>query len=162
MAELRKEVLDSKWVDATRNEMLSLRQGEKSFAEYSTSLRTKNNLLAGTSSFLKDDALKNQLEAGMNEELREMYNEERIRDTAGFRDWLKKCKDLDERRTRLERRVDKRIQRQAPRPRQPLAPTNRQPTVGSSAPYEPRKNTLPPLTDDERRVLRDNNGCFKC
>jgi hypothetical protein len=46
MKELCSEVLDMRWEDMTHVELLSMRQRDCTFAEWSTLLRMKNNLLA--------------------------------------------------------------------------------------------------------------------
>jgi uncharacterized protein YaaR (DUF327 family) len=88
-----------------------MQQKDRAFAEWSTLVCTKNNLLAGTGSFLNEMQLKNLLEARMNEALHQMYNTENACAVALFCAWLTKVKELDEKRANLEKEIFRQILR---------------------------------------------------
>ncbi|KAF4590949.1 hypothetical protein EYR40_009546 [Pleurotus pulmonarius] len=61
--QMRALFLTSDWEHTTRMEILRLRQNSKPFIDFAFEVMGKNNLLAGTDSFLNDDFLRETLEA---------------------------------------------------------------------------------------------------
>ncbi|KAF9495924.1 hypothetical protein BDN71DRAFT_1430605 [Pleurotus eryngii] len=58
--------LASDWEHTLRMDMLHLQQGTHSFVDFSLDVMGKNNLLAGTDSFLNNELLQDTLEVNMN------------------------------------------------------------------------------------------------
>ncbi|KAF9488765.1 hypothetical protein BDN71DRAFT_409700 [Pleurotus eryngii] len=161
--QMRALFLTSDWEHTTRMEILRLRQNSKPFMDFAFEVMGKNNLLAGTDSFLNDDFLRETLEAGMEQELSRECNRENTHATIDFQRWMEEVKRLDERRrARLEeltREIAKLGLRSAPSTRTPFAKN----TASSSAPPAPRNLTpMPKLTDTERTLLSTNGGCYRC
>ncbi|KAF9488332.1 hypothetical protein BDN71DRAFT_1403415 [Pleurotus eryngii] len=61
--------LASDWEHSTRMDVLHIQQGSRTFMDFSLKMMGRNNLLAGTDSFLNDKLLQNMLKANMDREL---------------------------------------------------------------------------------------------
>ncbi|KAF9487084.1 hypothetical protein BDN71DRAFT_1437114 [Pleurotus eryngii] len=95
--------LASDWEHSTRMDMLRIQQGSRTFVDFSLEMMGRNNLLAGTDSFLNDELLRDMLEANMDRELARECNREALSSLSSFRDWLDEVKHVDEcHRQRLE------------------------------------------------------------
>ncbi|KAG9223840.1 hypothetical protein CCMSSC00406_0007702 [Pleurotus cornucopiae] len=163
---MRNLFLPSDWEHTTRMDVLRVQQGSRAFADFSLDMMARNNLLAGTDSFLNDEFLRDTLEANMDRELARECNRENANSVASFKDWLAEVKRIDERRrARLEEinqafaRLNVRSSSNASRPttatKTPFAPKN---TAVSTSVFVP----IPKLLSEERTLLSENGGCFKC
>ncbi|KAF9496523.1 hypothetical protein BDN71DRAFT_1551256 [Pleurotus eryngii] len=79
-------------------DVLHIQQNSKSFVKFSLEMMGKNNLLAGTDSFLNDKLLRDTLEVNMDRELAQECNRENLVLIISLRDWLDEVKRLDERK----------------------------------------------------------------
>ncbi|KAF9487130.1 hypothetical protein BDN71DRAFT_1437076 [Pleurotus eryngii] len=158
--------LPSDWEHSTWMDVLWIQQRSKSFVEFSLEMMGKNNLLAGTDSFLNDELLRDTLEANMDRELARECNRENLISVSSFRDWLDEVRRLDERKKqRLEEIACEfgRLNAKAPvAPHinfHPLIPSK---NIASSSPGTTSFVPIPKLLDEERALLSSNGGCYKC
>ncbi|KAG9225881.1 hypothetical protein CCMSSC00406_0006497 [Pleurotus cornucopiae] len=162
--------LPSDWEHSTRMDILRYRQpASKPFIDFALKLMGKNNLLAGTDSFMNDDFMRETIEAGMEQELSRECNREGTNHIVEFQAWLDEVKRLDEkRRARLDevaREFAKLSVRQTPSTRTPFSRSTNSSTSGTpGASTSPSRTTtpMPKLTDVEHQLLQDNGGCFRC
>lgn len=163
---MRALFLPSDWEHTTRMDVLRVQQGSKPFVDFSLELMGKNNLLAGTDSFLNDELVRDTLEANMDRELSRELNRENTNSILPFRDWLDEVKRIDERRRQRLDEIEKAIARISLR-------NNPSSGRGSTAkPFASRPAfagttsatfiPIPKLLDPERALLAANGGCFKC
>ena len=118
------------------------------------------------------------MEIMLDEELRTLACEAKVSEITSLRDWMNKVKELDDRRQidlkRMAHFFDVASLRAAKRQNTGPYPNSRTPNANSSnrsnftrnnstnapssnpTPYPPR------LTDEERRLLHDHEGCLKC
>ncbi|KAF4605735.1 hypothetical protein EYR40_004524 [Pleurotus pulmonarius] len=163
--QMRSLFLPSDWEHSTRMDILRYRQPtSKPFIDFAFELMGKNNLLAGTDSFMNDDFMRETIEAGMEQELSCECNREGTNQIVEFQAWLDEVKRLDERRRaclkEVARKFAKLSVRQAPATRTPLSRTGAAPSNTTSS---TRSSTpMPKLTDVEHQLLQDNGGCFQC
>ncbi|GBE88840.1 hypothetical protein SCP_1402480 [Sparassis crispa] len=105
-------------------------------------------------SHLADDQLRSQITASICKDLHHASNSDEVKDITNFHDWKAKLIQIDtacmHERTRI------------------LCITNSCPkqapsftSSSSAAPMKPHAH-LPPLTNEECKLLKDNDGCFKC
>lgn len=162
--QMRSLFLPSDWEHTTRMDILRFRQPvSKAFMDFALELMGKNNLLAGTDSFMNDEFMRETIEAGMEQELSRECNREGTNQIEEFQRWLDEVKRLDERRrARLDevaREFAKLSVRQTSTTRLPsqrsTLPANTSRTTASSTP-------MPKLLDSERELLNANGGCYKC
>jgi hypothetical protein len=123
-----------------------------------------------------DDALRKQLEIMLDEELRILARESNLSALTELRPWMSKIKELDTRRQielkRMAHFFDVASTRAAKRQNTGQYPPSRQPNMNAntratfqrtSTPSASGSNPYPPrLTDEERRLLNEHEGCFKC
>ncbi|KAG1789418.1 uncharacterized protein HD556DRAFT_1447033 [Suillus plorans] len=163
--------LPADWADSVRQKMLSSTQGQKPFNEWAVEVQSKNTLLRDSTLHLNDTNLKYHLESHMHPDLAAEYRTEQITET-NLRKWIEKVRLLDEKRLRHLAK-HKEAAEAAWRAKRGETTTDRRlassscfnskagQTTSSSTSSKPFTR-LPPLTDDERQLLRDNEGCFKC
>ncbi|KAG1786930.1 uncharacterized protein HD556DRAFT_1247607, partial [Suillus plorans] len=172
MAEVRSYWLPSGWADTVRRKMLSSTQGQRPFHEWASEFQSRNTLLRGTTSHLADANILYHLESHMNPELAADYQAEQISET-DLRKWIEKVRLLDERRLRYLVRqrdaVDAALRAERARSggeKKFTAGTRYNARAGQTATSTTSSSKtftrLPTLTDNERQLLRDNDGCFKC
>ncbi|GBE85803.1 Transposon Tf2-1 polyprotein [Sparassis crispa] len=150
----RARFLPKGWDSAVLTQLLRSRQWEdESFEDWVLSIEKLNTVLRGTLSHLDDTRLRVQIATSICEDLRFACEDE---DTiASFKDWKDKVLQVDT-VCMHERAHILRITGAINKPKSATtAPTNR----GTSNTKSPR---LPGLTDGELKLLRDNDGCFKC
>jgi hypothetical protein len=170
LAEVRSYWLSSDWADIVRQRMLSSTQGSKPFNEWAVQVQSQNTLLRGSTSHLDDTNLRYHLESHMHADLAADYREMKVTET-DLRKWIEIVRLLDERRLREATRQKEAVEA-ALRVERIRSGADKKPTssrystrAGSSAATSTTSRSftrLPPLTDDERQLLRDNDGCFKC
>ncbi|KAG0708042.1 hypothetical protein DFH29DRAFT_791206, partial [Suillus ampliporus] len=174
MAEVRDYWLPSGWSDIVRRKMLSSTQGQRPFNEWAVDIQSQNTLLRGTTSHLAEDNIRYHLESHMNSELAADYHAENVTETE-LRKWIEKVRLLDERRMRYLVRQREAVEAALRSERARSSGEKKftagtrlnakagQTTNNTSAPPSSKPFTkLPSLTDAERQLLRDNDGCFKC
>ncbi|KAG2364666.1 hypothetical protein BDR07DRAFT_1482290 [Suillus spraguei] len=136
--------------------------------EWAVDIQGRNTLLRGTPSHLADANILYHLEAHMNLDLAADYNAEHITEP-DLRKWIEKVRMLDEKRLCYIAR-----QREAVEAAWRARAGERKLTIGTrfnSKAGQPTTSTtssiktftrLPALTNNERQLLQDNDGCFKC
>lgn len=169
--EVRDYWLPADWKDTVRQKMLSSTQGQRPFLEWAVEIQLKNTLLRDTDSHFSDTNLKYHLESHMNPHLAADYRDERITEM-DLHKWIDKVKLLNNKRLHTVAQ-QKEAAEAAWRAGQGKTTTEKKlasssrfnaktgqtaSTTSSGKPY----TRLPLLTDDERQLLRDNEGCFKC
>ena len=163
MIEFRCNYLDEDWEESTRRELLSMSQGSKPFWDFAVAVQSKNSLLSGTASHLEEDKLRHQLEAAMEERLSKKCTAEKTNKIVKFKEWLSDVKRVDDllRAERKEFEAIAKNSREAGRRQNALAEPSRR--FNSSAPNSNAgRKSCPKLTDMERQLLYDNEGCLKC
>lgn len=171
LKEVRDHWLPTDWEDTVRQKMLSSTQGQRPFYDWAVEILSKNTLLRDTPSHFKDINLKYHLESHMNPHLGAEYRDERITET-DLHKWIDKVKVLDNKRLRSVA-LHKEAAETAWRAGQGKSAADKKLTSSSrfnskagqmsstgtsTKPY----TRLPSLTEEERQLLRDNEGCFKC
>ncbi|KIK36858.1 hypothetical protein CY34DRAFT_93677, partial [Suillus luteus UH-Slu-Lm8-n1] len=171
MAEVRRVWLPTGWADTVRRKMLASTQGQRSFMEWAIDVQSQNTILRGTPSHLADANILYHLEAHLNADLAADYQAENIVED-DLKTWLDKVRVLDEKRlcylVRQKDAVDSTLRAERSRSSADKK-TNTTTRVGAKGSTTQSKDTtskpftrLPTLTDTERQLLRDNDGCFKC
>jgi hypothetical protein len=163
MIEFRCNYLDEDWEESTRRELLSMSQGSKPFWDFAVAVQSKNSLLSGTASHLEEDKLRHQLEAAMEERLSKKCTAEKTNKIVKFKEWLSDVKHVDDllRAERKEFEAIAKNSREAGRRQNALAEPSRRFNSSASNSNAGRKS-CPKLTDMERQLLYDNEGCLKC
>ncbi|KAG2095734.1 uncharacterized protein F5147DRAFT_778632 [Suillus discolor] len=166
MDEVRAYWLPSDWADTMRQKLLSSCQENKVFSDWAIEVQSLNALLRNTTSHLTELNLRYHLEAHMNADLRTEYRTENVADIAEFRPWTEKICLLDEKRLRNIANLEAafRAERLKNMGEKKLTSSSRynsksgQTTTGKTSTFV----RVPALTDEERSLLRENDGCFKC
>ena len=180
MNEFRERWLPTNWEQSVLTQMLGthLDPTKQTFETWASQILSHNVSLRKTKSHMTEEALRRQLEIMLDEELRTLACEANVAKIAGLRDWMTKVKELDNRRQidlkRMAQFFDAASMRAAKRQNTGAHPNarasfsnlnnrsnttrNTSTTASSSNPtlYPPR------LTDEERRLLHDHEGCLKC
>jgi hypothetical protein len=167
MTEFRAAYLDDDWEETTRRELGAMAQGSDSFWDYAIRVQAKNSLLVSTSSHLDEEKLRHRIEAGMDELLARRCMHAKANKVQGLKKWLVEVKRLDDlmRAERKEFESIARAGRESNRRSNPLGePSQRAnaPAASGSRTTRPGGKTLPKLTESERQLLFDNDGCLKC
>jgi hypothetical protein len=166
LTEFRDEWLPTDWEADTRAEIVSsnLNPLTERFADWTRRLRELNVTLIGTPSHFNDRQMRAQLESCIDKDLRQLA---RLEDAHKIRElvpWVNKLRDLDLRRTNDRKRRHEEFLNWQTKERQPgssrYRPTD--PTPRTRATDKPPSEFPPKLTPDERRVLQEHDGCFKC
>ncbi|KIK41443.1 hypothetical protein CY34DRAFT_85364, partial [Suillus luteus UH-Slu-Lm8-n1] len=161
MAEFCAYWLPSDWDDVTRQKLLSSCQGDKPFSEWAVEVQSLNSLLRGTPSQLTELSIRHHLEAHMLPDLRTEYRAEKVKEIENFRPWLEAIRVLDEKRIRLDKRFRENGKSSGDKKLTSSSQYNSK--AGKSATGKTGTFVrVPPLTDEERTLLRENDGCFKC
>lgn len=162
--QMRALFLNNDWEHTTRMEILRLRQpSAKPFMDFALELMGKNNLLAGTDSFMNDEYMRETLEAAMEQELSRECNRENTSSIEDFQNWLNEVKRIDERR---RARLDE-LAREIAKMTIKTPVTTRTPFQRASAAQVPAPSAkpfvpIPKLLQSERELLSANGGCYKC
>ncbi|TFK79084.1 hypothetical protein K466DRAFT_506169 [Polyporus arcularius HHB13444] len=169
VADFHAHFLDDHWDQTLRAEMLTETMTDNdSFLVFVRELELKNTLLINTPCHFSDSQLRDHITARLTDRLRAHVLSDPVLLVTDYAKWkrsmlaedklwttkrLAEAKILNDMRDRATRAFQK----------PPLAPrtTNSNvPTPASSSTY-PRLKT-PALTEPERTLLRDHQGCFKC
>lgn len=159
MTEVRKYWLPSDWAATVRQKMLSSTQGTKAFHLWAVEVESLNVLLRGSESYLSEVHLRFHLESHMNSDLAAEYRMTILSKETDFRVWLDMVRLLDEKRVRDAAKIEAALRTSNKKPFQPSRTANSSFTAKTDS--KPRTR-IPPLTVDERQLLKDNSGCFKC
>ncbi|KAH9931400.1 hypothetical protein B0H21DRAFT_699847, partial [Amylocystis lapponica] len=149
------------WVDKTVTQLLRSRQTEdEAFEDWVISLEKLNTLLRGTTSHLDDVRLRAQISAAACEDIRHIADENVIKSVEAYRDWKDALIAADTKRLRDRARILRLV---GSRPTKTYSsPSNTSTGVTSTGSKGTSPARLPKLTEDEKSLLRDHSGCFKC
>jgi hypothetical protein len=163
MKEFRAAYLPQDWQDITRIELLAMTQGDSSFWDFAIQIQAKNSLLRNTESHLSKHDLRHRIESGMTQKLALRCRLEKCNDAIGLEQWLIEVKRVDDllRMERADFEALAKVAREAGRRNNPLGePSRRANTAPSSS--SSARISLPKLTQTERKLIYDNEGCLKC
>ncbi|KAF9492204.1 hypothetical protein BDN71DRAFT_1509674 [Pleurotus eryngii] len=169
--QMRALFLPTDWEYTARMAVLRLKQGSRPFMDFALDAMGRNNLLAGTASFMNDDFLQDAIEAGMDPELAVECHRENTNTIMNFRPWLDEVKRLDEQRRQRFEEIAKEFARLNIRTTVPgRVPFKMAGVVNTTKPAAPQASSsqtssfipIPKLTEEERVLLKENGGCFKC
>ncbi|KAJ6490459.1 hypothetical protein DFH09DRAFT_947820, partial [Mycena vulgaris] len=178
MKEFKEKFLDDDWETLVRSDVMSMRQADdQTFDQFATSLISHTSLLADTAP-IGDVQTRHQLEAGMADDLRficmrnDKLKELIAKPTSTLDQYIRAVNRLDEERRRnldVQHRLiaeankeNKRKVREsdnddrAPKRRETKSGKSTSTSSSSTNPYPPK------LTDSERELLKDNEGCNRC
>ncbi|KAF9004210.1 hypothetical protein BDQ17DRAFT_1304961 [Cyathus striatus] len=178
LQELAKLVLPRNWAVKVRNQILSSTQGTKRFMNWKIELENLNAILTTTSpthALDKSTALKAHLEANMNADLQFSIEEEELLSTGtDFTEWALEVSDRDDRlhgeRIRTQRLIDqsqsvwsvKRAEKKDLLSRISDDNPVKNPSNRSTSNVTADKKFLPKLTDNEKKLLNEHEGCARC
>jgi len=176
MTEMRTNYLHQDWEDQIRNQILTstLASSKSSFWNWSQQLLKLNCLLRGTPSVFDDAALRNHLEAHLDEELRARLKHNEARKDKVLKSWIASVRLIDEARAvetkrhreLIEETLDRQAKRQNTKTDALRGPSRRGNASQSNSSTNSTSSSsfvkLPPLTDTERTLLHEHNGCTKC
>ncbi|KAJ3476362.1 hypothetical protein NLI96_g11206 [Meripilus lineatus] len=164
--EMKDEFLPKDWEDEFRLKVIDMRHRKtEEFREFMIRFERANMVLRGTRFFLEGQNLTNQLEAAACDDLRKMIIHKKelaaiwtkpLSDVKKLREWRNEVILLDRKRMEERSRIAEFVA---------AANIVNKPTPSSSRPRtDPPAGTtrLPKLTDAEKTVLSNHNGCFKC
>ncbi|EDR15393.1 uncharacterized protein LACBIDRAFT_321191 [Laccaria bicolor S238N-H82] len=177
ITEMRANYLPPDWEDQVRNEILTstLAASKTSFWNWSQKLLKLNCLLRGMPSAFDEAALRNHLEAHLDDELKAKVRHSDAHKDKVFKTWVIAVRLLDEARALETKRQHELIeetltQRQSKRQntnndtlrgasrRANTSQSNTSASGSSSSSY----TRLPTLTETERNLLHEHDGCTKC
>ena len=170
MAEFCTRWLPKTWVEDLRNDILGSRLDPKqtTFETWAARIQTLNVALRGMDSHLDDEQMHRQLEANIDLELCSLARKSKVPVSTDFLTWMDKMTELDDDRQEDRKRIGDIVDeknRVNKRPYDPARSSNpgcaKAATHAASSSGTPSK--FPPkLTEGERKLLQDSNGCFKC
>ena len=166
------------WPEVISEKLLRARQTDfSSFDDFVDTISSWNLELTGTSHELVDTALILQARAGLNDELRE---EARTVVADSFADWVSSMAPIVAKTVReqksLKRAAERLLEEQGrskrssysnsrpnSRAQTPSVPNKQSGSYSSSSNASRNWRNFPPrITDEERKVFHENDGCTKC
>jgi hypothetical protein len=178
LKEFRTRWLPNDWEQKITTLMISTRLDltKQTFADWSSQILSHNICLRNYPAHMDEKALRTQLYVMLDEELRILSSETKISEITELRPWMAKIKEIDtHRQVELKcmahffdvssaryakhQNTGQNTSTRAPYPnhRNSYGRNNSSATPSSST------NTYPPrLTDEERCLLHDHEGCLKC
>jgi hypothetical protein len=133
-----------------------------SFWEFAIAVQAKNSLLHGTTSYLDQKPLCHPIESGMSQKLALRCRLSKSNEKEDFKEWLTEVKHVDD------------LVHAECAYFESLAKATRDSSCRNNALAEPSRRanmsfaisstriSLPKLTEIERKLLYDNDGCLKC
>ncbi|KAF8176500.1 hypothetical protein BJ912DRAFT_930713 [Pholiota molesta] len=164
MAEVRANYLPADWEETVRTQILGMRMSKDvKFWDWAQEMRALNIVLRNTDSHLSETALRNQLEAALEPNLRSYCFREKLNKKTVLKDWVLAVKDADEKlkddRKRSREIFNEESSRAAKRP---AMSSNSRTGNTAKASGSDTFRRLPKLEFDEKALLEKHNGCFKC
>jgi hypothetical protein len=181
MSELHSLYLPPDWEEDLRHAFMGSSMESGTFWDYASKVQNQNILLTNTNSHLPDDKLRHQLEVGMTDKLARKCKAEKLQEIEELRTWLLEVKRVDDAmRADCQELFEElaKTARAESRKGNPLGEpsqhnniqgnpnrfgnstnVNHSNTTASSS--MPRTH-VPKLTEDERSLLYNNQGCLKC
>ena len=106
LEELWKKQLPRNWEDKLRTQILSkCLRGDSQFSTWVMQIQSLNCLLGGLASHFNESCMREQLEAGIDEELHILGHEAKVHDTESIRDFLEIYKLCNVKRTITQKAV---------------------------------------------------------
>ena len=173
LEELAELMLDRNWAHLLKMEILSSRQGNQEFIFWKIGVETKNAILKNTAPAyaMTPEALKLQLEANLNDDLKLDLNTEPVL-TTEFQAWSREVKERDDRlrftRDRMQREIaaNNAIRSARRSDKRDLASRLSKPSTSSGSISQQLvsaiRHRLPKLTDAEKKLLDEHEGCNRC
>ena len=175
MTQLCKNSLHPDWEDHVRDEILQshLQPSKESFWAWSQNVIKLNCLLRDTTSLFDDTTLRNQLDAHLDNDLKDRVKHSDAKKEKTLKTWIDAVRRLDETRISENKRhrelieetlTQRQSKRQATEANALRNKTNRtnnntsSATASSASSYIP----VPTLLDSERTLLNEHDGCTKC
>ncbi|KAJ7158308.1 hypothetical protein C8R43DRAFT_882412, partial [Mycena crocata] len=180
MSAVATKFLSATWEIETRYTISQLRHKvDDKFSKYATEVTSYHTLLIGTKSQLDPARLRHTMEAGMCQELKDEYaNDEPAKDVDldKIDAWRTEVDRVDRKRLidhhkakrmaeallraeALKRKAENDGERTSKKPAS--STSSKPPSTSSTASSRPARN-CPKLTDDEKKLLDENDGCRKC
>ncbi|KAF5378288.1 hypothetical protein D9615_008791 [Tricholomella constricta] len=172
--ELAALVLEKNWAHKLRDTIISSKQGARPFIDWKIELENLNAILttSSPSHALTSDGLKVQLEANLNTELKLNILNEPVLSTK-LDSWTLEVKEHDDRikaeDARTQRLIDANAASRAARRSEKkdllsriTDPQPRSSKGSSNNTNDGTRRYLPKLTDSEKRLLADHEGCSRC
>lgn len=170
MAKLRVLMLAPNWEAKLKTSILGMRQGDVSFIEFYNHMASRNILLRGSPSHLAIEKIRDQLEANMTAELREMVEYEDVHLEKDFDTWCSRVRRIDE-HMQSKREQDRARYAKRPALSDSSRNTNTVPSASNTTSQTTSQTTRTTskteerplkMTDNERELLGANAGCYKC
>jgi len=169
MAKVQKIWLPISWADTVCCKMLASNQGQHPFSEWAINVQSQNMLLRGTTWHLTDVNILYHLESHIKANLATDYHTEHVDETNLWL-WIEKVHMLDGKCLCYLARQKKAVENTL---HSEHACSSNDKKLNSNTHSNVRTNTqnkdtmklfiwLPTLTDMERQLLCNNDGCFKC
>lgn len=167
MKEIRLKYLPHDWEPKVRIRILSanFNQRKQTFWDFASYIQKQNSLLLSTPSHFELDKLRTQIEAKLDSALSVIYFERKLDATTDFHVWLNSIRLIDETHCQSEKRAREIVDEVYHQAKRPLTTVNKSNTLNSSASQggsSTSKGRLPPLMEEEKRLLHENGGCFRC
>jgi hypothetical protein len=161
MKEFRRLWLPTNWENAVKAQVLGSRldPSKDKFEIWVAHVQTLNATLRGTSSHLNNEQLLLRLEVNLDEDLRLLVYEEKAYEIRELLPWIQKVRDIDNRRHNDRKRIQNYLEERMQAINNPSVSVTRSSSRRSATIPNPFP---PPLTNEERRLLREHDGCFKC
>ena len=169
MKTFRKRWLPSNWEEVTKTKMLGSRmEPDDKFENWVVKIQKLNVALRGTNSYCDDDQLRTHLALNLDSDLRSKTERARTSQYKDLSTWIEHVTEIDRERHQDKKRLNDHLENFMRSHKRPFVPsrsynspdTSAKTTVStstsSSPPFPPR------LTEDERRLLQEHDGCFKC
>ena len=173
LEELSNLVLEKNWAHKIRDTIISSKQGDRVFIDWKIEIENLNAILTTSSPThaLGNDALKVQLEANLNEELKlNLLNEPTV--SSKLDAWSTEVKERDDHvraeNARTQRIIDASNAARAARRGEKkdllsrLTDPPRSKTAQAGTSSETTRRYLPKLQEKEKRILNEHEGCTRC
>jgi hypothetical protein len=158
---LKSAWLETHWDTKLCKKVLGSQQSTRPFYEWALELQNQNALLYGNAAHLSETQLCNQLEANICDELTTPVLRAKLADTLTLKQWIEEVKHLDNKWLE-DLALHKKFAKQFYKSSRCTTSTYHAKTSSTSHPNATSSTHLEPLTEDERTLLVNHQGCFKC
>lgn len=162
MADLRGEALGSNWARSLRTEIFRTRQDGRVFFDWVCETESKNAMLVPVpSAHISNERLRDHFEANMNYALSQRCQRNSIISITDYREWTKAVKQEDELLQQyLENLRSASLNIIATKKARNSSSSSS--TSTASTPNPSAVFRLPKLSEKEKKIFTDHDGCFKC
>ena len=164
MKRVRKQALEHDWDRKVMLTIIESRQGTRAFYDWANGLYNRNTLLRGTEFHMDEKGLRQTIENTMNQVLEYRMRRFNVPRDTPIRDWIEQTRMEDEFMTK-ERELANELSKQRELKSKNVASGRTMGTrIENTAPTQrPSGSTsLPRLTNVERSIIFEHQGCFKC